>query len=312
MNPDIDLRLVRSFVGVAEELHFGRAALRLHVSQSALSTQIRKLERIVGSTLLRRTSRHVELTPAGATFLDEARRLLADADRAFDAARAVARGLRGRLVVGFLANAAAELTPRILRSFAREHPGVEIKMRQFGFADPSAGLADAEANVALVRRPLAHFEGLESRTLFAEPRVMVTSDRSSFGGARSLSVEPLIDEPFVARRAPRYWRDFWLAVEQREGHPVQVGTEVATVDECFEAILAGRGMAFTQASTERFYARPGLAFVPMEGLPPSEVAIAWRDDAAGPLVREFVEIARREADMGPPVPAMVVPDTRTA
>jgi hypothetical protein len=104
-----------------------------------------------------------------------------------------------------------------------------------------------------------------------------------------------VDEPFVARRAPRYWRDYWLAVEQRAGHPVRVGAEATTVDECFEAIMRGLGMAFTQASSRRFYARPGLTFVPVADLAPTSVSVAWRRDACSPLVAEFVAIARRLA-----------------
>jgi DNA-binding transcriptional LysR family regulator len=105
---DLDLRLLRSFVAVAEELHFGHAARRLYMSQPALSVQIRKLEQLVGVQLLRRTSRRVELTPAGAVLLEEARRVLVSAERAFEATRRAASGAGGRFVVGFVAGAAAE------------------------------------------------------------------------------------------------------------------------------------------------------------------------------------------------------------
>jgi DNA-binding transcriptional LysR family regulator len=298
MTAEVDLRLLRSFVAVAEELHFGRAAARLHVSQPALSVQVRKLEHLVGVELLRRTSRHVELTPAGEVFLGEARRLLATAERAFAATREAARGSRGRLVVGFVGNGAAELTPRILSDFGAAHRHTEVEMRQFDFADPYAGLAEGSADAAFVRPPLQPREWLAMETLFVEPRVLVASERFGMAQAGSVRVEQLVDAPFVARRAPRYWRDFWLAADQREGQPVRVGAEAATVDECFGAILADRGVAFTQLSSQRFYARPGIAFVPVEGIPPTSVAIAWRRDAESPLVLDFVATALRAAALG--------------
>jgi DNA-binding transcriptional LysR family regulator len=295
MGSDIDLRLLRYFVAVAEELHFGHAALRLHLSQPALSTQIHKLEQLVGAQLLERTSRHVELTRAGAVLLEEARHVLMTAERALQATREAAGGEHGRFVVGFIANAAAELTPSILEAFETLHPKVRVEMRQFDFADPSCGLADGAVDVAFVRPPLAPWEWLESETLFVEPRVLVVADRFPVAARSEVLAEMLVDEPFVARRAPGYWRDFWLAVEQRKGCPVRVGAEAATVDECFEAILRGQGMAFTQVSSRRFYARPGLAFVPVADIPPASVSVAWRRDARGPLVADFVAIARRLA-----------------
>lgn len=306
MRPELDLRQLRYFVAIAEELHFGRAASKLHLSQPALSVQLRRLEQHLGVRLVERTSRHVSLTPAGDVLLEESRRLLAAAERAYDAARRAAEGARGRLVVGFVANAAGELTPRILGAFQRSHPGIQVEMQQHDFGDPYAGLSDGSADVAFVRPPLAVRDWLAMDTLFVEPRVLVVSRDYEVAGKDAVTVEELIDEPFVARRAPVYWRDYWLATEQREGHPVRVGAEAATVDECFEAILTNRGMAFTQLSSQRFYARPGLAFVPVKNIPASSVCVAWRNDAQSPVVLEFVELARRLA-MSEGVPDAILP-----
>jgi len=128
--------------------------------------------------------------------------------------------------------------------------------------------------------------------LFADGQLRVLRQRRVLGHHEHPGLEQVVHELFVARRAPAYWRDFWLATDVRDGHPAAVGAEVATVDECFEAILAERGAAFTQASTKRFYGRPGLAFVPVRDLPPSTLSVAWRKDAAGPLVHDFVKTAR--------------------
>jgi DNA-binding transcriptional LysR family regulator len=294
----LDLRVLRSFVAVAEELHFGRAAARLHLAQPSLSAQIRKLEHGLGATLLERTSRHVELTPAGAVLLREAKRLLVSAERAAVATREAAEGIQGSLIVGFQGNAAAELTPKVLAAFQARHPRVQVEMRSHDFSDPTLGLCTGSVDVAFVRPPLLLHDWLALEVLFIEPRLLVVASDSPLAQHRELSVEQVVGEPFVARRAPSSWRDFWLATDVRDAHPVRLGAEVAGVDECFEAILSGRGMAFTQASTQRFYDRPGLCFIPVRGLPPSPLAVAWRTDMETALVRDFVETARILASSG--------------
>lgn len=298
MYPALDLRLLAYFVAVAEELHFGRAASRLHIAQPSLSVQIRKLEHSLNTPLLVRSSRHVALTPAGEVLLDGSRRLLAEAERIAMLTRDVGRSpARRRLVVGFMANAAAELTPQILAAFKDLHPTVDVEMRSHDFSDPYVGLADGSVDVAFVRPPVLVQDWLGIEPLFVEPRMLVVSEGSPLAMAPQLSVEQLVDEAFVGRRSPEEWRDFWLAVDSRGGMPVKLGAEVATVDECFEAIMSERGVAFTQASTQRFYGRPGLAFVPVTDIAPSTLSIAWRTDAETDLVREFIDTATAVASL---------------
>jgi DNA-binding transcriptional LysR family regulator len=293
MLPQLDLRLLAYFVAVAEELHFGRAAARLHIAQPSLSVQIRKLEHGLGATLLIRDSRNVQLTQAGEVLLEESRRLLASADRVAALTRETAHGAnRGRFRVGFQANAAAELTPQVLAAFQTMHPSLQVQMQSFDFSDPYVGLADGSVDVAFVRPPLLVHDWLGIETLFTEPRVLVVATSSPLAGLESVSVEQVLKEPFVARNAPERWRDFWLATDARRGEPVRLGAEVVTVDECFEAILAERGVAFSQASTGRFYARPGLAFVPVSDIPATPLSIAWRTDLDSEPVRDFVATAR--------------------
>jgi len=310
-----ELRLLRYFVAVAEELHFGRAAARLHISQPSLSVQIRKLEHQLGARLLERTSRQVMMTEAGHVLLDEAQRLLTSAERLAAATRQAAHnGGGGSLIVGFQANAAAELTPKILAAFQTRFPRVQVEMRSHDFADPYVGLANGSTDVAFVRPPILLQDWLSVETLFVEPRVLVMSADNHLAVRERVSVEDVVGEPFVGRRSPEYWRDFWLAVDSRGPYTVRLGAEAGSVDECFEAILANRGMAFTQASTQRFYDRPGLAFVPVDGLAPSPLAIAWRNDMDARPVHQFVETARILAtlDLVPhaaPASGEVVPGT---
>ena len=224
--------------------------------------------------------------------LEEAHKLLVGADRLVDATGDALRGVRGTLVVGFQGNAAAELTPQILKAFQTRYPRVQVEMRSHDFADPYAGLANGSVDIAFVRPPLLMQDWLSIETLFVEPRVLVTSSSSPLAARDQVSVEEVLDEAFVARRAPEYWRDFWLATSSRDGNTPVLGAEVGDVDECFEAILSGRGIAFSQASTQRYYGRPGLAFIPVTGLPHSPLAIAWRNDLGAQTVSDFVETAR--------------------
>lgn len=313
MLPQLDLRLLTYFVAVADELHFGRAAAKLHIAQPSLSVQIRKLEHTLGAVLFLRDSRHVELTQAGEVLLEESRRLLSDAERIVGLTRAAAYGAgRRKLVVGFQANAAAELTPQILHAFQSRFPGVQVHMQGFDFTDPYVGLADGAADVAFVRPPLVVKDWLGLETLFVEPRVLVVSTSSPLAGEADVSVEQVTDEFFVARKAPEDWRNFWLATDSRQGEPVRLGAEVSTVDECFEAILSQRGVAFSQASTQRFYSRPGLAFVPVTDIPPTSLSIAWRTDVDSQTVRDFVDTARIVASLGSVPETIATPLVSTA
>lgn len=302
MLPSLDLRLLAYFVAVAEELHFGRAAGRLHITQPSLSVQIRKLEQTLKTPLLIRSSRRVSLTPAGEVLLDGSKQLLAEAERIALLTQDVGHfGTQCHLVVGFQANAAAELTPQIINAFQELHPLVEIEMRSHDFTDPSVGLANGSVDVAFVRPPMPTGEWLVTRTLFEEPRMLVVSESSPLAEADQFHIEQLVNEPFVARKSTEEWRNFWLAVDSRGGMPVKLGAEVSTVDECFEAILSERGIAFTQASTQRFYGRPGLAFIPVHGIPDTALSISWRNDVNSPLTQDFIDTAIAVASLtGPP------------
>lgn len=301
MQPSFELRVLRYFVTVAEELHFGRAAARLHIAQPSLSVQIRNLERSLNTPLLIRTSRNVTMTPAGEVLLGHARDLLMAAEVAASLTKQAAREPSRKLVVGFQSNAAAELTRTILEAYRYSNPTVEVEMRSYPFSDPTAGLADGSSDVAFVRPPLPPFKDLRVATLFTEPRVLAVSDGSNLASRSSVHVDELLEEPFVARNAPDLWRDFWLATEARHSHAPVIGSDVSTVDECFEAILSQKGIAFTQASTQRFYSRPGLSFIPVTGLAPSVVSVAWRQDNEHWAARSFVETAQYTA-LSTPLP----------
>jgi DNA-binding transcriptional LysR family regulator len=222
--------------------------------------------------------------------------VLAQVDRAADIAARAGRGEIGHVVIGFIGAAANELTPLILRAFPARYPNVGVELRQFDFRDPSAGLTDNEVDVAFMRPPVEGQDELALELLFEEPRVAIMASDHPLAAEAALPIRRLVDEPFVVGPSSTgIWRDFWLVTEHRGGMPPRLGPEATTIDEWLEIIAAGNGVSLTPASTERFYGRPGVAFVPVTDVETSAVVVAWRKGPINPLVAAFVEVAHEVA-----------------
>jgi len=275
---DVDVRLLRYFVTLADELHFGRAAARLYVSQPALSKQIRVLEDGLRVNLFTRTRRQVTLTPAGASLLPRAQAVLA-AYAAFRSEVDLLRSGQGaRLTVGFIAQAANELTPLALRLFRERHSHVQVDMRQASLDDSSGGLRSETVEIAIVRLPIED-DGLSIAPLLTEPRVVVLPADHKLADRAQVVLDDLRGEPRLVTSTPdQLFRAF--ALEPNDSQQASVGAVVTTVDEFSEAVLAHRGIALAPASGRRYYARPGLVFIDVADATPSTVAVAWRTGAA--------------------------------
>jgi DNA-binding transcriptional LysR family regulator len=286
----IELHHLRYFVAVAEEGHITRAAGRLRIAQPSLSAQIRSLERQVGTALLRRHPRGVELTPAGAAFLVEARAAVAAADQAVRAARRAAGPTQMRL--GFIVGTQVRVTSTVLYAFRSTHPEVTLELAEHSFADPSAGLNAGEVDVAFVMPPIAH-DGLRFETVWSAPRVAVLPSAHPLAGRASLSVRELFDEPWiVADTDDQVCRDWWLAAGHRTG-PARLGQRTRSIDKFIQLVAARQVVGLAAAWVEPVFARPGIAFVPVHDVEPATTAVAWHPDRSGPLVEEFVALARR-------------------
>jgi DNA-binding transcriptional LysR family regulator len=286
---NVGLRHLRSFVVLAEELHFARAAARMHISQPALSQTIKQLERATGLRLLARTTRRVELTPEGAALRDDAVRVLGEFDALMDRARATAAGSRGTLRVGYTIGAAVDLVPLVLRAHARQCPDVRVETAEFDFSEPAAGLDDGRTDVAIVRPPIG-LEGAQLATLAQEPRVACVADTHPLAEREEVSVRDVLGEPIIAAPGGGVWRDYWLCCEYRGGEPPPVVGEAATFEAEFQAVASGRGISITAEAAARFYARPGLRFPRIADIPPCEVAVALPPDPT-PAARLFARVA---------------------
>ena len=288
----MELRQLRFFVILAEELHFRRAAARAHIAQPAFSEQIRRLELELGVRLFDRTSHYVRLTEPGRLFREEVLKALEQVDHAATVVGQAGRGEVGAVRVGFSGSAANELTPKILRTFGGRFPAVSVSLHSFDLADPTAGLASGVVDTAFVWPPVDGEDALELVTLATERRVAILPQDHRFAHELSLPIERLLREPWIAGpRSARVARDYWLAIEHRGGVPPRIAAEVTTLDELLASVAAGMGVALVPEGTARFHARPDLAFIVVPDVPRATVAVAYRAGEPDPLVQEFVSVA---------------------
>ncbi len=281
---------------VAEELNFTRAAARLHLSQPALSKQIRGLETTLRAQLFRRDRRQVELTAAGTALHAVARRLLQDWDDSVavvsDTAAQDARVLR----VGTLTSIGRALYPAITDQFAKRQPGWQVQLHTYGWGDQTAGLRDRAADAAFVWLPIDAAE-IETEVLATERRFVAISARHPLADRQAIEFSEIINEPVAALPASAgSQRDFWLAIDARGGQPPRVAAEVSSTDEKFEIVSSGAAITLLAEGNADIYSREGIVCIPVSGLEPARLAIAWRRSDRRPPVRDFVQACREAAD----------------
>lgn len=298
----MDLRQLRYFVAVAEELHFTRAAARLHLAQSALSAQIRALEQEVGAVLLERTSRRVSLTPVGEVLLADARRLLAQADGALARARLLARSEQRRLIVGCLGPASAALLGPVIAAFVAQRPDVTVDVQALEFAELLPAVRDGRCDVAFGYLPFSREEvaGLTVMPLAQEPRIVALAESHPLSRRAALRPADLAEELFVSRTGVSdVWRDFWLLTDQLGGRPRLCPRLAATREEWLYLVASGQGVDTAPQFIARHYHWPGIAYVPLVDAPPAEQAMVRSQDHRSPLPAAFMELAcRRRGDVG--------------
>ncbi|HEV7978939.1 LysR family transcriptional regulator [Amycolatopsis sp.] len=276
----MDLRELRYFVAVAEELHFGRAAVRLHMTQPPLSRAIKQLETDLGYVLLHRSPSGVALTPAGASLYDEARTLLAQADQV----RAKVAGAAGAatMTIGTLAE---QVGTRLAAVYRERHPGVHVRIREADLSDPTTGLRTGLADVALTRIPFDD-TGISTHVLRTDPVGVVLRADDPLAGRESLHTDELADRPWF--RFPEGTDPIWQAYWNGPGGGRRDGPVVRTVHECLQTVLWNGSVGLTPLG----HTLPeGLTSVPLVDMPPSRLVVAWAGSDPGPLIRSFVRIA---------------------
>ena len=292
----MELRTFRYFVALAEELHFGRAASRLAITQPPLSLAIRALEDELGVTLFERTRRHVALTHAGAAFLEQARAVLARADEAVRLAQAADRGDVGRLTIGYMSASIFTLLPAVLREFAARHPGVRLDLRELTLPQQIAALRAGDLHAGFVRPPVTDAE-LAAESLLEEPLLVALPAGHPLAALRRVRIGRLADEAFVMfQRAPGLvLHDLVLGFCLQHGISPRVAQEASQTHAVVGLVSAGIGVALVPAFAQEIRLR-GVEFRPLaERSPPVGTCLAWRRDDASPALRAFATTARHVA-----------------
>ncbi len=281
---DVDLRKLRYFVAVADALHFGRAAERLHIAQPVLSRQIRALEDELGVELFDRDRRGTRLTVVGQQLLDDARPLLAASEALTRRVRAAADG-GVTLTIGFMPG--ITLTS-VIGSMRSRYPDLATRLLRTSWDDQVQVLHDGRADISIVRLPIDR-TGLEVHPLFDEPRVaMVPADHPLAHRDRIVMAELADDHLLQDPGAVPEWRA--VATEMRGGERRSV-PPIGSVEEKLELVAQGQGIAVIPASTAAFYTRHGVVSLTVDDLGPNHVAVAWPTGRRTRLVHDFAETA---------------------
>lgn len=294
----IELRQWRQFVALAEELHFGRAAVRLHMTQPPLTQAIAGLEQALAVRLFDRTRRSVVLTPAGAALLPEARELLARAQALPELARAAAAGERGRLRLAFVSTVGYELLPRWVRAFRLRWPQVALELTEATGDVQLEWIARGEADAGLMlHSPGFALAGLSHRRIAIEPLVVALPESHPLAAQQAPKLAALLGEPMVMfpRRILPSVHDAVFRLYHAAGHVPQVAQEAIQMQTIVNLVSAGLGIAWVPQSVRQFQ-RTGVVYrspaLPRgRSLPACETSLVWRADAVSPSLSHLIEFA---------------------
>lgn len=300
MDTDIELRHLRYFVAVAEELHFGRAAQRLHLAQPPLSQQIRKLEESLGYSLFDRTSRSVSLTAAGQVFLERAQRTLRNVQRDIEETRSVGRGEVGSLHIGFVGSAMLTGLPAIFRQYRAAYPSVRLHLHESFTSKVIDGLQNGTLDAGLLRDG-DPAEGLIATTIYSEPFVVVLPTRHPCARQKSISIGSLRNEPFVYYPRSAGARAFEkpLTLCEEHGFRPQIVQEAHHWLSILRLIGSGLGVTIAPACV-RFIASPEIVCLPIQSRKRdvklvSNIELACLAGESRPIVKRFAQIVESTA-----------------
>jgi DNA-binding transcriptional LysR family regulator len=291
----MELRHLRYFVALSESLHFGQAAAKLGITQPSLTQQIQQLEGELHATLLRRTKRRVELTEAGRQFMEEARDIVAHADRAAIAARRAAGKNGGqalRVAIGYCMDYAA--IGKAVSRFSGRHDGTHLELQTMAIGLQFAALRDQQVDVGFLRPPVTD-RSLSTEVLVRESLIAALPGKHRFASKAELPLTALARESLIlpAPDLVPVFHDIVLRVCREAGFVPDAPHEADCLPMVLGMVAAGIGVALVPASARKIRPR-GIAFVSLRPSPPLlETAIAWRGDNPSPLLQEFVTVTRK-------------------
>ncbi|MCO6056004.1 LysR family transcriptional regulator [Pseudomonas sp. MOB-449] len=289
----MDLKQLRYFVAVAEELHFGRAAARLFISQPALSFDIKKLEEQLGIQLLLRNNKSVKLTAAGEVLLEEARSLLLQAEQARRLTLRSAQGALGRLRVGFVSSLLHRGLPAAVAGFEARYPGMEVVLQEMNSAEQAQALQRGQIDIGFVHRGTLP-SGIESQLLIADAFVCCLPPGHRLAKREVIDLAELRDEPFILfpRHASPHYHDLIIARCVAAGFSPQIRHEARLWQTIATMVAKGMGVALLPESLSGAWRHDLCSVAIQQSGPPSEVHAILSEDNPSEAARHFLDILR--------------------
>ncbi|WP_371096112.1 LysR substrate-binding domain-containing protein [Streptomyces sanglieri] len=291
----MEIRDIEIFLTLAQELHFGRTAERLHVSPARVSQAIKKQERRIGGVLFDRTSHHVRLTPLGLQLYDDLLPVHHGLRRSLERAALSARGKSAVLRLGMTSSNSEDLRP-LLTAFASRHPGCTVQIRAVGYNDPFSALRRGTIDVLLAWLPILEPDLTVSSVVCTEPVVLCVSSTHRLASRRSVSYEDLADEAVLTGAAPDYWRESLIPAHTPSGRPIPRGPSAVDGTQLLAIVSSGEAVCPVYAHALRYYARPDIAYIPIHDAPLGRWALCWRTSSETAAIRDFAKVAD---DLGP-------------
>ena len=298
----MELRHLHYFIAVAEELHFSRAAERLHISQPPLSQQIRGLEDELGVKLFERTKRQVHLTEAGKVFLERAYGVLAQLEQAIEVTQRIGRGEVGRLAISFVDSAVYTLLPEILRVFRSQFPAVELRLHELTTVEQIQALHHKQVDVGIVRSVISE-PGLSTECILQESLVLALPETHPLCAQTQVSLSTLASELFIlfpAKLGPIFYEQI-ITICQQAGFSPKVAQEAVQMQTIVGLVAAGLGIAIACAAAKQIvpaslqnFHRSGVIYRPLqEQISNTGLYLAWRQHDSSPVISAFLGLARK-------------------
>jgi DNA-binding transcriptional LysR family regulator len=287
----MELRHLRYFVTVAEELHFGQAAKRLRMTQPPLSQQIQQLEDELGVDLFRRQGRNIVLTDAGRVFLDGANKTLEQAEIAVQNARRTARGEIGKLDVGLVVTAAYSVVPTIITAYREQYPNVRVVLHEMTSPEQLQALRKHTIDIGFMRLPVFG-DDLEIKIILREPLIVALPEYHPLAAIDHISVKMLADEQFILSppRLRLAWYDQVTCLCQEAGFFPEISQQAVHVDTILSLVAMGMGITLLPASVGELR-RKGVAYRPLADADILiDMAVVWRKGEFNNVLRAFQEI----------------------
>lgn len=288
----MEQRDIEIFLTLADELHFGRTAERLHVSTARVSQTIKKLETRIGAPLFERTSRRVSLTPIGRRLHDDLQPAYQQIQDGLDRAITAARGVSDTLRVGFVGAAAGQFVLEVAETFHARYPDCEVEIRENQFGEGLEILHDGTIDMLLAALPSPgiHESGLShGDVIFREDQLLAVSARHPFTRRESVSIADVSRDKLLTSppAIPDYWDEMLAPRHTPEGRPIERGPTFATVQEMLALVGAGKGCYPVPAQASQYYVRPDVTYVPIDDAPPFEWRFIWPGAAETHRIRAF-------------------------